>query len=58
MKGAIVVPGSVIGRNVIVNSGAIVEHEVVLGDFVHIAPGAVILGNVQVEAGRLLVPAV
>lgn len=37
-----------IGCNVIVNTGAIVEHDCVVGDHVHISPGAVLAGHVTV----------
>ena len=37
-----------IGKNVILNTGCIIEHECVLQDAVHIAPGAVLAGNVTV----------
>lgn len=37
-----------LGRGVIVNSGAIVEHHNVIGDFAHIAPGATLGGTVRV----------
>jgi len=52
--GTFVAPGAIInvfcriGRDVIVNSGAIVEHESVVSSGTHIAPGAVILGNVKI----------
>lgn len=36
------------GRQVIINSGAIVDHESKLGDGVHIGPGAVLNGLVEV----------
>ena len=36
------------------NSGAIVEHECIVGDFAHIAPGAVLSGNVHVGEGTLV----
>ena len=35
----------------IINSGAVVEHDVRLGDFVHIAPNAVLTGNVTIDEG-------
>ncbi len=41
-------PLATLGNGVIVNTGAIVEHECIIGDFVHIAPGAVLAGNVTV----------
>lgn len=37
-----------IGKNVILNTGCIIEHECVLQDAVHIAPGAVLAGNVTI----------
>lgn len=40
---------SVIGKGVIVNTSAVVEHECIVEDFSHIAPGAVICGNVMVK---------
>lgn len=43
-----------IGRGVIVNSGSIIEHECVLEDYVHIAPGATLAGNVHVGEGTFI----
>lgn len=37
-----------IGKGVILNTGCIIEHECQLSDYVHIAPGAVLCGNVSV----------
>lgn len=37
-----------IGKGLILNTGCIIEHECQLSDFVHIAPGAVLCGNVSV----------
>ncbi|GGF08063.1 acetyltransferase [Flavobacterium limi] len=37
-----------VGNNVILNTGCIIEHECNLLDAVHIAPGAVLAGNVKV----------
>lgn len=37
-----------IGKNVILNTGCIIEHECILNDAVHIAPGAVLAGNVNI----------
>ena len=33
---------------VILNSGSIVEHDCMIGDFTHIAPGAVLCGRVEI----------
>lgn len=37
-----------IGKGTIINTAAIIEHECVIEDYVHIAPGAVLLGDVKV----------
>jgi len=37
-----------IGRGVICNTSSSIDHECIIGDFCHIAPGAVLCGNVQV----------
>jgi UDP-N-acetylbacillosamine N-acetyltransferase len=41
-------PGTVIGNNNIINTGAIIEHEVSIKDNNHIAPGSVICGRVKI----------
>jgi sugar O-acyltransferase (sialic acid O-acetyltransferase NeuD family) len=48
MAGAIVNSGSSIGRSVIVNTAASIDHDCVIGDFVHVAPGARLAGTVRV----------
>lgn len=48
MAGSVVNSGSTIGSNVIVNTNATVEHDCQIGHHVHIAPGAILLGNVKV----------
>lgn len=50
-EGVQVLPGAIlnacnVGENSIVNTGAIVEHDVTIGKHCHIAPGATICGNV------------
>ncbi|MDZ4794089.1 MAG: acetyltransferase [Bacteroidota bacterium] len=37
-----------IGRGVICNTSTSIDHECIIGDFTHIAPGAVLCGNVTV----------
>jgi len=44
-------PGSQIGDNVIVNTGAIVDHDCIIGNHVHIASGACLSGGVIVGNG-------
>lgn len=46
--GAIVGTRAVIGSGCIINTGATVDHDCVLGDVVHIAPGAHLAGGVRV----------
>jgi len=45
---------AVLGDNVIINSGAIVEHDCVLGDHVHLATGAQISGGVEIGSGTIV----
>lgn len=48
MAGAVVQTGSRLGRNVIVNTRASVDHDCFLGEHVHVAPGATLSGGVTV----------
>jgi len=47
MAGAIVQTGTEIGKNVIVNTGAIIDHDGDIGADCHIAPGACLCGHVS-----------
>jgi sugar O-acyltransferase (sialic acid O-acetyltransferase NeuD family) len=47
-------PLAQVGQGSIVNTGAIVEHDAVLGEISHAAPGAVLLGGAQV-GNRVLI---
>ena len=49
MPGSLINSYARIGRDCIINTGAIVEHEVQIGDGVHIMPGAVVAGCVLLE---------
>lgn len=51
---AIVQANARIGRHVIVNTAASVDHDCILEDFVQVAPGAILCGNVQVGEGALI----
>lgn len=48
MPGAIINADSIIGRHCIINTKASVDHECSIADFVHIAPGVTLSGNVEV----------
>ncbi|WP_395546615.1 MULTISPECIES: acetyltransferase [unclassified Lacrimispora] len=49
-KGVLINSNVIIGNGTIINTGAIVEHSCRIDDFVHIAPGSVLCGNVLVMA--------
>ena len=61
---AVVQAMTTIGRHVIVNTGAKIDHESELSDFVHVAPGVTLCGNVRlgtgsfVGAGAVVIPGV
>lgn len=52
--GAVIQPDTHIGKHVIVNTAATVDHDCVLEDYVHIAPGAHLAGQVHLESGAFL----
>ena len=54
MAGAIVQTGTRLGKHVIINTGATVDHDSLVNDFAHIAPGAHLAGNVVIGAGSLV----
>lgn len=43
-----------IGSNCILNTGCIIEHECLVGNHSHIAPGSVLLGNVKIGSSTLI----
>lgn len=43
-----------IGKGVIINTAAVIEHECEVQDFSHIAPGAVLCGNVKISKGNFV----
>jgi len=47
-KNVVINAFAVVGKNVILNTGCIIEHECILADAVHIAPGAVLAGNISI----------
>ncbi len=51
MAGAVIQPGGRIGMNTIINTSASVDHDCTIGAHVHLAPGAVLSGNVRVGDG-------
>ncbi|MCK6581119.1 MAG: acetyltransferase [Anaerolineae bacterium] len=51
---AVINPDCFIGEHVIVNTGATVDHDCTLSDYVHLAPGAHLAGGVNVAEGTLV----
>jgi sugar O-acyltransferase (sialic acid O-acetyltransferase NeuD family) len=51
MAGAIVQSGSSLGANSILNTGACVDHDCIIGAHAHIAPGVTLSGNVRIGQG-------
>ena len=51
MQGGIVQACTRIGKHCIINTGASVDHECIVEDFVHISPHATLCGNVHVGEG-------
>ena len=48
MHQVIIAPGAVVGKNCIINTKALVEHDAVVGNHCHISTGAVLNGNVYI----------
>lgn len=48
-KKAIINAGSHVGKHSIINTGAIIEHDCLIEDFVHAAPGVILGGGVHLE---------
>ena len=47
-------PGCRIGKHVILNTACSIDHDCVIDDYAHIAPGAHLCGNVRVGEGSLV----
>jgi len=54
MEGAIVKVNATIGKQVIVNTNSSIDHDCIVGDFVHIAPQATLCGGAQIGEGTLV----
>lgn len=51
MAGAVINPGTKIGKHCIINTCSSIDHDNVLEDYVHISPGSHLAGTVKVETG-------
>ncbi|HTF20620.1 MAG TPA: acetyltransferase [Chryseolinea sp.] len=54
LHGAIIQALARLGNHTIVNTGAQIDHDCVISDFVHVAPRAVLCGSVSVGEGTLI----
>ena len=54
MAGCVLNTGARVGRNVIVNTAATVDHDCEIADGVHIGPGSHLCGHVSVGTGTLI----
>ena len=54
MAGAVVQARARIGKHCIINTCASVDHDCIIGDYAHIAPGAHLCGHVEVGEGSLV----
>jgi sugar O-acyltransferase (sialic acid O-acetyltransferase NeuD family) len=52
--GCVVQPDATIGAHAILNTASSIDHDCVLGDFVHAGPGVRLCGGVTVDEGALL----
>lgn len=51
MAGVVINPGTVIGKNCIINTCSSLDHDNLLEDYVHISPGAHLAGTVSIKEG-------
>jgi len=54
MAGTVIQVDSVLGDHAIVNTAVSVDHDCILGDFTHIAPGSHLAGGVTVAEGAMV----
>jgi len=54
MQGSIIQSSTKIGKHCIINTGASVDHDCLIHDYVHIAPRTTLCGNVQIGEGSLI----
>jgi sugar O-acyltransferase (sialic acid O-acetyltransferase NeuD family) len=54
MQGAIIQSSVIIGKHSIINTRSSIDHDCVIQDYVHIAPGVVLCGNVQIGEGSFV----
>lgn len=48
MANAVINSGTRIGKHCILNTGSLVEHDVIIGDFCHVSPNSVLCGTIKI----------
>jgi sugar O-acyltransferase (sialic acid O-acetyltransferase NeuD family) len=51
---AVIQADVIVGRHVIINTGASIDHDCIIEDFVHVGPGAILCGHVIVQSGTFI----
>jgi sugar O-acyltransferase (sialic acid O-acetyltransferase NeuD family) len=54
MQNAVIQSSARIGKHCIINTKASIDHDCLIEDYVHIAPGAILCGNVEIGEGSLI----
>lgn len=54
MHNAVIQADTTIGKHVIINTSASIDHDCIIEDFVHIAPGVVLAGGVRIAENTLV----
>lgn len=54
LHGSIIQAQTKVGNHTIVNTGAQVDHDCIIGDFVHLAPGCILCGTVEIGEGAFI----
>jgi acetyltransferase EpsM len=51
MPSVIINAGTIVGKHCIINTAAVVEHDCIIEDFVHVSPNGTICGGVKIGEG-------
>jgi sugar O-acyltransferase (sialic acid O-acetyltransferase NeuD family) len=54
MQGVIIQSSAKIGKHAIINTRASIDHDCLIRDYVHIAPGAILCGNIEIGEGTII----
>jgi len=54
MQGAIIQSSVEIGKHAIINTRATIDHNCIIGDYSHIAPGTILCGDISVGEGTMI----